>query len=99
MGDAGGGDHDAAGLDRQAGLAIAEEEPFPLEDHPDVITGMDVGMDVLAGPEAPQSGAGMRRFTDDDLVGLDVAVGDLVAVVAGSVDNVDKATPVRPCRR
>ena len=26
----------------------------------------------------------MRGFTDDDLVGLDVAAGDLVVVVAGS---------------
>jgi len=57
-----GGDHYPTGLDRQAGLAIAEEEPFPLEDHPDVITGMDVGMDVLAGLEAPTEWCGHARL-------------------------------------
>jgi hypothetical protein len=58
MGNPGGGRKDCPLADRQVLIACSQEQPFALEDDSDMITGMNVRMDILPWLEAPERGVG-----------------------------------------
>ena len=56
--------------DRSFLLFTFEKKALSLENHPDMVACMHVGMNVLARLQAPQGRARMGRLAEDDLLRL-----------------------------
>lgn len=79
----GGSRKDGSLADRQFLLSFCQEMPLSFQHDPDMVAGVDVGMNMLARFEAPESSAGVGTFGQNDLAGFFVTVADLVAIIAG----------------
>ena len=63
------------------GILLSEEGPLSLQDNPDVISIVDVRMNVLAGTKAPQVDPGTVGFGYGDFVRLLVGEYDLASAI------------------
>jgi hypothetical protein len=81
VGDAGRGRENGARSDCPILEAFTQKKPLSFKNNPHVVSGMNMGMDVLARLQTPESGAGMSAFSQNYFAGLFITEVNLVTVI------------------